>query len=157
MYLRRHQAEIIELLAMHEEAIGQLYMLYSEKLPNKKDFWISFYKEELDHASWLRRLCPKIEKGLFEFNEGRFKLDIINKSLNIVKERIRKTEKGRINHIEALWAALEIENNILESKFCEIYKTDSEELSQLLRGLEDSYKEHRNRLKKIIDTISPTS
>ena len=157
MYLRKYQAEVIEFLIQHEEAIGQLYKAYAEKFPNKKDFWTAFCKEELDHASWLKRLRPKVEKGLFEFNEGRFELEIVKKSINNIKDKTRKAEGGRITYTEALSIALEIEDALLESKFCEVYKTDSEELNQLLRGLEDSYKEHRNRLKETIDTISPIS
>jgi len=125
-YLFKHQAKVIELLAQHEETIAELYKTYAEKFPSKKQFWTVLHLEELEHASWIRRLRPKIDEGLVAFNEERFNIKTIQTSLNYLTELLSKAKSQRLQLTEALSAGLDIEESLIESKFYEVYETDSQ-------------------------------
>ena len=60
MTLQDGQIHELELLALHEEAIGALYGAYARRFPLAREFWEKLEKEEIGHAAWIRELYPKI-------------------------------------------------------------------------------------------------
>ncbi|MBN2120822.1 MAG: hypothetical protein JW734_07195 [Candidatus Omnitrophica bacterium] len=150
MDLREKQKEIIELLASHEEIIAKLYKTYAEKFPANKQFWTVLHLEELDHASWIRRLFPRIEEGVLSFNENRFKAKIIKESFEHVEELIRLVQTKELTLMQALATGIDIEQSLIESKFFEVYESDSHELKQLLLSLQEAFLEHSARLKEAL-------
>jgi len=151
MGLTEYQAEVIELLAQHEETIGEFYRINAKKFSEKKQFWTVLHLEELEHASWIRRIRAQVDEGLLAFNKGRFKIKQLCDSLDFIKGQLKRAKTADLSLKQALSTALNMEESVIESKFFEVYATDSQELKQLLGALEDSYKEHRNRLKQALD------
>ena len=148
-----YQKKIIELLARHEEAVAQLYRVYAVKFPSQKQFWAVLRDEELEHADWIRKLYSKMEEGLLSFNEERFKIGKLYESLDSVMEFVTEVKSIKISFIEALTNSHEIENSIIESNFFEVYKTDSPSLKKLLNDLDNSTRDHRDRIKQALDKV----
>ncbi|MFO8010608.1 MAG: ferritin family protein [Dehalococcoidia bacterium] len=144
--LSRADAEVIELLAQHEEAISKLYRTYSRKLPQLDAFWSALAQEETSHAAWMRKLGLKVgQEGLF-VNKGRFKAIPVRASIDFISEEIAHAEAG-IKLQEALSKALLIEQGMIERKYFEIFESDSVELKNVLRNLAEDTKRHISRIK----------
>ncbi|MFH1771656.1 MAG: hypothetical protein ABH872_02465 [Candidatus Omnitrophota bacterium] len=153
MSLEHDQRETMELLAQNEEAASQLYKVCCEKYPKYWEFFETLCKEELVHASWIRRIYPEIDKGNLEFDKGRFKQEAILASIECARLQARRLINHEISLTEALKAAMDIENNSIESNFYEIYEADSGQLKDLLRALKDAFLEHRKRLEDMLDKV----
>lgn len=138
--------KIIELLAKNEEKAGQLYELFKIKFPAQNKFWNSLAKEELVHASWIRKIYPEVESGKFTFNKERFSPRLIQNSIDYLERKISQSKKRKISFQKALETALEVEITFPESNFFKVYDTDSRKLKQLLNSLKDAFCEHRDKL-----------
>lgn len=151
MNLKESQIKVIEMLARNEEAVSKLYKAYAEKFPNYESFWSRLAEEEIEHACWIRKLHSKIKEGSVYFNEGRFKIEAIQTSLDYLNDWLVKAQKEEISLINALSLAWDIENALMERKYFEIFEGDSVELKHVLTNLADSTKDHRDRVKRALD------
>lgn len=142
----REQIKVMELLAKNEEIVSQLYELFKKKFPAYRKFWNSLSKEELIHAGWIKKIYPEVESGKFTFNKDRFSIKLIQNSIDYVADKIVKFKRKHLSFREALEAALEIEITFPESKFYEVYDTDSKKLKRLLTALRDAFEKHRDKL-----------
>ena len=149
MSLKQKQVEVIEILAKHEEAAGQLYEEYAQRFPDYKDFWSTLTGDEMEHAVWIRGLHSQIEEGSVYFKEGRFKMEAIKNSLDYLKGRLTEAQKEEISLIKALSIARDIEKALIEKKFFEVFEGDSVELKEVLLNLEAATKEHMDRIEKV--------
>ena len=147
MEIKQMQLEVIELLAQHEEAASEVYKTFAERFPDKRQFWTVLQLEELDHASWVRRLKPKIDEGYIYFNQERFKTEAIQESLERLKGALSKAKQETLRLKDALSIGMDIESSLIESNYYEVYDTDDYEFKQLLTALADAFREHRDRLK----------
>lgn len=153
MDTKTEQKEIVELLARNEETISKVYKIFADKFPNDKQFWQILSQEELIHASWIRKLHVGIEDGKPAFNEGRFATGPIKESVDYMNGQIHEFKTQNLSSRRALSTAMEIENTPIESKFYEVYTTDSEILKQLLSSLEQAFLDHRDRIEEKIKSI----
>lgn len=48
--------ELVQLLQKTELAIATLYETFASKIPSSKETWMSFAREERDHANWIDSL-----------------------------------------------------------------------------------------------------
>ena len=151
MNLKESQIKVIEMLARNEEAVSKLYKAYAEKFPAHKGFWSRLAEEEIGHAGWIRKLHSKVKEGSVYFNEGRFKIEAIQTSLDYLNDWLVKARKEEISLINALSLAWDIENALMERKYFEIFEGDSVELKHVLTDLADSTKNHRDRVKRALD------
>ncbi|MDD4954529.1 MAG: hypothetical protein PHP17_00605 [Candidatus Omnitrophica bacterium] len=142
----QEQIKVMELLAKNEEMAGKLYELFKMKLPAHGKFWNSLAKEELVHASWIRKIYPEVKTGRLTFNKDRFSPRLIQNSINYLERKISQSRKRKISFQKALEAALEVEITFPESNFFKVYDTDSRKLKQLLNALKDAFGEHRDKL-----------
>ncbi|MCZ2846270.1 MAG: hypothetical protein O2U61_07260 [Candidatus Bathyarchaeota archaeon] len=139
----------IKLLAEHEKVISQLYKEYSLKFPEQKDFWSKIANEEIEHASWIFKLCSQAKEGSLYFKEGRFKTEAIKTSLKYVKSQITKAQNKKISAKNALSVARDLENGLIEKKFFEVFEPDCREIKQVLLDLVAATSEHCNRIEEV--------
>lgn len=78
-------SEIIEKLASNEEYATRLYEGYAEAFPALHDFWTDLATEEIQHASWIRNLGLKAEKGCMFIEEGRFNIAAVQTFMKYLK------------------------------------------------------------------------
>ncbi|MHC4062523.1 MAG: hypothetical protein ACYSUC_01720 [Planctomycetota bacterium] len=140
------QIETVEMLAKHEEAIGQLYKAYSERYTDHRDFWLGLSDDESQHARWINELHSKVEDGSVHFKQDRFQIPAIRHSLNYVEKMLFKSIEADFELIEAFSTAWYIEDALLENKFFEVFETDSADLKETLRKLSEATAEHRQRI-----------
>ncbi|MFA5069801.1 MAG: hypothetical protein WC528_00805 [Patescibacteria group bacterium] len=151
MQLKDHQIDTLRLLAQYEETIGSLYQLYSHKFPAEKEFWEGLFKDESDHATWIKKFSGSIEEGQAYFQEKRFNIPAIESNINYVKEKYREAEKGNIPLIKAVALALDLEKSLLESKYYEVFNADLFEFKNLLQKLTDATKIHAQKVEVMLN------
>ncbi|MHC4499824.1 MAG: ferritin family protein [Planctomycetota bacterium] len=148
MNTKEKQIDTIEILAKHELAISQLYMACAERFPAYKDFWRELSEEETEHARWINELHSKVEDGRVYFNENRFQTAAIARSLQYIQELQQKVPQPDFSLINALSAAVAIEDALIENKYFEAFEADSPALKEVLRILAEATDKHRTRIHK---------
>jgi len=145
------QAEVIEFLALQEEAISRLYRVYAGLSAKYKDFWIELAKEETNHANWIRDLGIKTKEGKIYFSGERFRAGAIKASTAYIESQAIAADRDDFTEISALAMSYALEEALLEKKFFEIFESDAAELKHLLKELSDSTTQHRQRVKAALD------
>lgn len=149
MNITTTQKKTLEGLIRFERDIRNLYKLYAEIMPHKRDFWITLANEENEHANWLIALKGQIETGCVTCREDRFNIQGIEKALAfIMRQRILAGKPG-FDFMRALSTALDIEKLILEKKFYECYDSDCQEIRKILRDLRNDTENHVNRIEQV--------
>ena len=146
MTLQDGQIHELELLARHEEAIGELYGAYARRFPAYKEFWEKLEQEEIGHASWIRQLYPKVDEGVVAFDDGRFNVKAIEVSLKYVAQWTEQAERGFVEPVNALSIAHELENSLIEKKHLDWFETDNADIKGVISRLHEATSEHRKRI-----------
>jgi rubrerythrin len=150
MNAKDSQIETIDMLTKHELAVSRFYKAYAEKFLDHKDFWEELAAEETEHAECIRELRSKMEDGHIYFNEGRFQTVAIARSLRYVEELLDKIPQPDFSLINALSAAVHIEDAMIENKYFELFEGDSAALREVMRLLSDATNNHRNRVRQTL-------
>jgi len=143
----------VEALATHEEVIGRLYDAYAEKFPEYQEFWSDLADEERGHAEWLRKFRRRVELGQAEFNEGRFRIRPIEKSIEYINGYAYKARHEDMTVLYALTTAADIEGALMEKDFLSIYETDNEDLKETLDWLVEATREHKRKIDDLIAEV----
>jgi hypothetical protein len=89
-------------------------------------------------------------------DEDRFNATAIQAFTNYLDRELSRLNEQKIPLIEALSITLYIEQSLIESKFFEVFKTDSAELQGTLTKLRDETLAHRNRAKETLEKYKRT-
>ena len=142
---------IIDRLATNEESIARLYRGYADAFPILREFWSSLASEETGHASCIRSLGRQIGTPSLFMDENRFNATAIQTFAGYLDRELSRLEEGEIPLTEALSITLYIEQSLIESRFFELFKSDSAELQYTLAKLRDETFAHRNRAKETLE------
>ena len=144
-------SSILDKLASNEESIAKLYREYADAFPVLRSFWSSLASEEVDHASCIKSLGSQIGTLPVFMDEGRFNAIAIQTFGDYLDRELSRLNEQEIPLIEALSITLYIEQSLIESKFFEVFKTDSAELQRTFAELRDETLAHRNRAKETLE------
>jgi rubrerythrin len=142
------QKSIILLFEENELKISQLYGLYSQALPENKDFWEKISEEEIGHANAIADAFSVLRKKDEYFKENNFTRGIIKYISDFVEEQIMAAAKKKPPHLEAINIALRVEQSMLEKKCFEIFIPTNAELKDVLNRLNKDTERHVNLLRK---------
>jgi hypothetical protein len=140
-------SDLIDKLATNEECVGRLYKEYAEVFPILRDFWIGLAVEEANHASWLKNLTSNTSSTLIFIAEGRFNAFAIQTFMDYLVTELARLRKNEVPLLEALSITSGIEQSLIESKYFEVFKTDSAEAQHILTKLRDETLAHLNKAK----------
>ena len=144
--------EMIELLTKNEELIAELYIAYSEKFPDYRDFWREIAEEEKEHSRWMRSL-QSFTDDILSFNEGRIKPELMRISLTYLEKKIKEAATEDMTIADALTIALELETNMIERNYFKLFHGDSEELISIFQDLESDTQNHTNRVRNTLVSL----
>ena len=134
--------KIIKLLAVNEEAVGQLYEAYASEFPEHEEFWSGLAMEEADHSNWIMELLRKVNEGSVSIYEGRFHIEDVQRLQDYLNEQLIRAKQGNILFVEALSTALNIEKSLIERHFFEVFEGDSEKTRSVLEFLASATENH---------------
>ena len=150
-------SNLIDKLAANEEYVGRLYKEYAEIFPILREFWIGLALEEANHASWLKKLNASISSGSIFIAEGRFNIFAIQTFMDYLVAELARVQKNGVSLIEALSITSDIEQSLIESKYFEVFKTDSAEIQHILKKIRDETLAHRNKAKDELEKYKKTT
>ena len=139
---------LTDFLVRNEESISELYLVYAGKYRDLAEFWHGLALEEKGHADCIRKLADKVVEQGLHIEPGRFRTEAIGNFTKYVQSETERARNEEMPLITALSIALDIEKSIIESKFFEIFDTDSAELKHVLHELAVSTNEHIQRVEK---------
>ena len=140
--MTQKQLNIVNKLSGLEDAVGRLYEVYAAIFPEYQEFWANLVTDEHKHAAWIRELNSLINNCSFVFNEGRFKIEIIEKFLGYLHEELEKAQARAVSLINALSITLYIEESLIEQRYFEVVEGDSPELKRVLLDLARDTQKH---------------
>ena len=140
------QIEAIGLMAAHESALAELYRTYAGQPSGPQDLWSRLAEDEVRHARWIAGFADGVKRGTTEVNPGRFSSQSVLASLDKVRERVAEAQGGEVALLDALSAAKDFEEELIESRYFEIFQQDAPELKDLLARLQAETLAHRRRV-----------
>ncbi|NTU67160.1 MAG: hypothetical protein HGB08_04540 [Candidatus Moranbacteria bacterium] len=132
---------IMHLFEDNELNISVLYALYAKHIPGKQSFWDGISKEEIAHASEVRKAAEEMG-GWDIIGENKFTRGVVKNVMDFVMEEIKKAQKGNISHSEALRTALRIERSMLEKKCFDIFIPANVTIKKMLDRLNGDTERH---------------
>ena len=143
----------LELLARHEEKIGELYDIYADLFQEHKAFWSALARDERSHAGSVRSLSSKVLNGSLDLGERRFTSKALESSLEYIRTWIDEASRGAVSLLKALAVANDIETALIEKDFYKVFDTDNEELKDVFSMLVKASVEHRNKVKNLLTEV----
>jgi hypothetical protein len=145
---------VIEALAAHEDAIGDLYAAYAVRFPKAASFWQGLSGEEYGHGSLMRDLgAHEHELDVF-VDTRRFPLPELQAATRSVRDQIAVAEGSRVTLVEALETALDLEQQMIERDAYEVFSSDSPNVSRVLGHLHASSERHRDVIRDYLVKIA---
>lgn len=142
----------VEPLTEHEEAIGTLYRLFSEKYPECRGVWSELADDEANHASWIRGLAARVRDGKVRLNLERFQNEAIQSSMAFVRRQTEIMNSQFLPLQNAISIALQLEETILEKRFFEVFETSDPEIEEIIQNIVAETRMHYDKLKAIHKT-----
>ncbi len=142
-----YQIKILKALIKNEEKLAELYKIYSEKFLDHKDFWLNLAKDEIAHATWIRKFWEKAEQNpSVYFDENRFNIEALSAYSQEVEAQISEAKLSEMTIMNALSIAYYFEIAFIERKFFEVFEGDSVELKHILKTLNNACIDHTNKV-----------
>jgi len=148
--------EVVEALADHEDAIGDLYDAYGTRLPAAAGFWQGLSAEEYGHGSLMRDLVgpqhmlePDHELDVF-VDAQRFPLPELRAATRAVREQTEFVGTARLTLTEALETALAFEQEMVEREAYQVFDSDSAGVARVLNHLRVSSERHRDAIRDFL-------
>jgi hypothetical protein len=136
----------IEVLAEHQEAMGNLYHIFSERSPDFIQFWSQLADDKFRHVISIHALLDSVKLGKVRLKRDRLHMEAIRASLQFVRRQISSARRQTGSFTHAFPVAVSIETTIIEKKFFEAFESDSPELRERACKLLDETKNHLERL-----------
>ena len=143
---KQDQIDVMELMAKHEEILGQLYDAYGTQLPDHYEFWKRFRDEEEIHAQWIRDFIKEVKDGKAEIDPRRFPAKAITNSIKYIGTLKSEAMQGAMTFEDQLEVALVMERGLLKDKYFEVIETDGPHLKILLDKLRIATDVHSDRI-----------
>lgn len=151
--MSKNKKHVIDLFEENELNIGELYKIYSQRIPDNKKFWSELSDEEFGHAKNIRDACGGDEKKKELLSENKFCRFTIKYVSRFVEKETKKAKKGNISHVKALNTALRIEQSILEKKCFELFAPADPTVKKVLKKLNKEVERHAELLMEEIKNL----
>jgi len=148
--------EVVEALADHEDAIGDLYGAYGTRLTAAAGFWQGLSAEEYGHGSLMRDLIgpehqlPRDHELDVFVDTQRFPLPELRAATRDVRDQIEVTATGRLTLTEALETALAFEQEMVERDAYQVFDGDADNVARVLSHLRSSSERHRDAIRELL-------
>jgi hypothetical protein len=138
----------LELLIENEELVSKLYFTYAQRFNEEKKFWLQKSAEEKTHAELLTGVLSVAQELPAFFQEGRFSLETIEITTSMVNTALEKSARCTLK--EALAAAREVENSLIERYFFQVMSGDSALVRNVFTKIEEDTRRHREEIQELL-------
>jgi hypothetical protein len=137
--------DLIELLALHEEAVAFLYDRFSYQFP-KTTLWVKLTKDERAHAKIIRGLAADLDFKTLSANPKVFQPSEIEKSIQRLEKLAASTKKYDLE--QAFTLAYKLESNLVEHHFFKVFYSYSNEFEKVFTYLEKATAIHADKIRR---------
>ena len=146
--------DVVDAMAAHEDAVGDLYDLYAFKFPHAADLWHSLASEEYGHGRLVRALGERSGDADSFGDAGRFDLQTLRTAVAEVREQAQLAESGgAVDLRAALSTAVQIEDGMIESRVFAVLAADTPQVQAALERLRAETERHSRRLHEKLDSL----
>ena len=142
--------QVVDALADHEDAIGDLYDAYAALLTAAASFWQGLSAEEYGHGSLMRDLAAREHELDVFVDARRFPLADLRNATRDVRDQIEVAERSRTTLVEALETALGFEQEMVEREAYQVFASDSFNVGRVLKHLRVSSERHRDAIRELL-------
>jgi rubrerythrin len=142
---------ILDLLVEQELALAELYTAFGKRFADDGEFWKGISDDEKKHSTWVQRLKAQAAQGAVEFDAGRTREQAVRISIGYIKTMTDRAIEEDMLLFDALTLSHDIENSLIEKQVFRHFTSDSEEMKRVLTRLEEVTREHRDKLKTVLD------
>jgi len=150
--------DTLKILIVLEVTMGEFYQTCSAIWPEDAHFWRDIGAQELQHATYLKKMSDLIATSPDKFVLGRtFNPLAINTVVAGIKQNIELIKSNALTKVKTLYVARDMEASALESRLDEIVKTDDLGFLEFARKIHVQTQKHKNSLNaKIAEFSSKT-
>jgi rubrerythrin len=149
--------DIIRLLEQNEIKIGQLYERFAQKYPEHAAFWHKIAGDENEHANWVSNLYSEVSDKRLRFKKDRFNKQTLQSFNEYISNKISGFDNTPFLINDAFALSLELEKNLIERSFFEVFDSDSDILKTTFDKLRSSTELHYQNIKAIFDKLTSKS
>ena len=142
--------QVIDALAEHEDAIGDLYAAYGMCFAGAASFWQGLSAEEYGHGSLMRDLATSEHEHATFVDKQRFSLPELRAATRAVRDQMEVAENSRLTLVQALETALDFEQQIVERDAYQVFAGDSANVARVLSHLRVSSERHRDSIRELL-------
>jgi hypothetical protein len=145
--------DLLEASIRLELLVADLYLKYSEKFPEDKNFWWEISIEEKNHAALLKSGRIYLDKGIFPAEIVEQNHAALEKSLRFIEGLIAKVSSGELSKAEAYNEARKIEASAAElhyQKLMEGVEGGDSKVASIFRSLGGDDRDHEERISGLI-------
>lgn len=153
MTLQVYQNKILELLKEMELLMATIYQQMVQRFPDHAERYQALVSEEMEHAGWIDQLQSACLAGQARFAEGRTRTYTISNMISFLREFLQKLESGHLTELQALAAAADFENSLIERQVFQRFTGDNPEVEKILGRLEATQKQHAGRITTLLQHL----
>lgn len=143
---KNHQLAIILERSMHD-----LYVMFSEKLPEHNEFWKRLASEENEHIDFLKATSKFKDLGNLNFNVIVSSENEIIMRIYEVQKNIEDIKNQPISIFEACNLAVKLESVAQEYHFFKLKSMDSDDI--LFNTFKNLYSEDKSHIKLLLEYL----
>ncbi len=142
--------QVVDALAEHEDAIGDLYDAYATLLTATASFWQGLSAEEYGHGSLMRDLAAREHELDVFVDARRFPLAQLRRATRDVRDQIELAGSSGVTLVQALETALGFEQEMVEREAYQVFASDSLNVGRVLKHLRVSSERHRDSIRELL-------
>jgi hypothetical protein len=146
-----YQNTFLELLENLELDISNLYKLFAQKFPAHKQLWDELSDEEVQHASYIKKLASFVQQGLVLLDTKTTKTITVKIVSDGIKSTYQQTQDNKLTTINALAYALSLEDSILEKKFYDYFTTRDQNVAFIINKIKRETSQHYQKVKNALE------
>lgn len=148
-----HQIKTLMLLHELEEALGNMYVTFSQEYPEHNVLWKRLIAEEQQHAEAVRALYRQIYQGKVLFDEGAIKHAAVQSIIDYIKNITDSAHQKKFSEKQIISHSLDVEKSLIERRLFDHFKVSSE-FADVLRTLQEGSESHGALVEKELAKIT---
>jgi rubrerythrin len=143
--------EILEMISEAELAMGEFYRACARVTRDDHDLWTILEEEEKKHHAMVRRISEMVSERPDHFRLGKpFSENALRTFVGWLRERTKRMSVGEVPAKAPLHVARDVEQSLIELRFCEAVQSDDVDFNELLNRIREETFFHRERISRRI-------
>ncbi|MFA5137875.1 MAG: hypothetical protein WC728_01490 [Elusimicrobiota bacterium] len=143
--------EMLKALAEAENAVAELYAVFSRTYKEDEAFWSAIVEQERGHARNLERILAMVSAKPQDYGLPKPpNVTVVRTFIRGVLGHAERARKGEIPRRNAFFIARDIETSLLEAKIHELLGSQDPEFQRLMEEIQGQTGAHNGEMKRKI-------